>query len=91
MSIKNSVYIINKQLNWYGHVQIMNEERLPRKIFEWYPPGRRRKGRPQISWMQEVTTGMRENGINNLVCVDREGWGKKIKIKILAKDICENI
>ena len=52
----------------------MDEERLPRKILEWCPPGRRRrrKGRPQNSWMQEVTTGMREKGINNMEWVDRE-------------------
>ena len=33
MSIKNSDldYIRYKQLNWYGHVQRMNEERLPQK------------------------------------------------------------
>ena len=64
MSIKNSVldYIRYKQLNWYGHVQRMCEERLPRKILEWCPPGKRRKRRPRYSWMQEVTTGMRERG-----------------------------
>ena len=35
MSIKNSVfdYIRYKQLNWYGHVQRMEQERLPRRIF----------------------------------------------------------
>ena len=32
----------------------------------WCPTGRRRKGRPRNSWMQEVTTGMTEGGINNL-------------------------
>ena len=41
----------------------MNEERLPRKILKWYPPGRRRKGRPRNSWAQEVITEMREKGI----------------------------
>ena len=54
-----------KQLNWYGHVQRMDQERLPRRILEWCPPGRRRKGRPRNSWMQEVTTGMRERGIGD--------------------------
>ena len=36
MDIKNSVldYIRYKQLNWYGHVQRMNEKRLPLKIME---------------------------------------------------------
>ena len=42
-----------------------NGQRKPsRKIVEWCPPGRRRKGRSRISLMQEVTSGMREN--NNL-------------------------
>ena len=73
MSIKDSVldYVRYKQLSWYGHVQGMDHERFPRRIFEWCPPERRRKGRPRNSWMQEVTTGMGEMGINNL------GWIEK--------------
>ena len=73
-------YIRYKQLNWYGHVKRMNEERLPRKILKWCPSGRRRrrrrrrKERPRNSWMQEVITGMREKGINNMVWVDLEEW-----------------
>ena len=41
--------------------------------------------------MQEVTTGMREMGINNLEWVDREGWRKKNKIKTLDTGRCESI
>ena len=83
MNIKNSVldYIKYKQLNWYGHKQRMNKERLPRKILEWCLPGRRRrKGRPRNSWMQEVTTGMRERKIGDLEWVDREVRRKKINL-----------
>ena len=82
MNIKNSVldYIRYKQLNLYGHVQRMDQERLPRRILEWYPTGRRRKGRPRNSWMPEVTTGMRERGIGELERVDREGWRKNINL-----------
>jgi hypothetical protein len=71
MNITNSVldYIRYKQLNRYGHVQRMDEERLPRKILELCPPGRR-KGKTRNSWMQEFTTGMREKGINNRKWVD---------------------
>jgi hypothetical protein len=47
---------------------------------EWCLPGRRRKGRPQNLWIQEVTTGMREKGINNMEWIDREGWRKKIML-----------
>jgi hypothetical protein len=33
-----------KQLIWYGHLQRMSEERWPKKIWEWTPQGRRRRG-----------------------------------------------
>ena len=51
MNYKNSGldYTRYKQLNWYGHVQRMNEEMLPQKIVKWCPPGRRRKGTPRNS------------------------------------------
>ena len=63
-NIKNSVldYIRYKQLNWYGHIQRIDKQRILRNILKWCPPGRRRRGRPRNSWMQEVTTGMRETG-----------------------------
>ena len=65
----------------------MNQERLPRRILEWCPPGRRRrrrrrrrKVRPRNSWIQEVRTGMRKKRIGDLECVEREGWRKKINL-----------
>ena len=74
MNIKNSVldFIRYKQLNWYGHALRMDQQRSPRRILEWCPPGRRRKGRPQNSWLHKVTTGMRERGICDLEWVDRQ-------------------
>ena len=58
----------------------MNEEWLSPKILESCPPGRRGKGKPRNSWIQEVTTGMREGGINNMEWVPREEWRRKIKL-----------
>ena len=80
MNIENSVldYKRHKQLNWYGHVQRMNQERLPRRILKWCPPGRRRKGRSPNPWMQEVITGIKGRGIGDLEWVDREVWRKKV-------------
>jgi hypothetical protein len=40
---------------------------------------RRGKRRGRISWIQELTTGMREKGINNKEWIDREEWRRKIK------------
>ena len=45
------------------------------------PLGRRR-GRPRNSWMQEVTTRMREKEINSMECIDREEWKRKRKLKL---------
>ena len=64
----------------------MDQARLPRRILKWCPPGRRRNGRPRNSWMQEVTTGMRERGIGDFEWVDREGWRKKINLPEAQKD-----
>ena len=55
-----------------GHVRRKNEEKLPQTFLEMCPPGRRRKGRPRISWVWEIT-GMREKGIN-MEWIDREEW-----------------
>ena len=65
----------------------MDEEWLPRKILEWGPPERRRKGRPRNSWMEEAKTGMREKGIKNMEWVDRRRrkMENKNKIKTLVQ------
>ena len=39
-----------KQLKWYGHVQRMEEGRLPKQAMKWNPPGRRKLGRPKLTW-----------------------------------------
>ena len=82
LNIKNSVLDRYKQLNWYGHMQRMGEETLPRKFLELCSPERRRKVRPRNLWMQEVTRGMRGKGINNMEWVDREKWRRKLKLKL---------
>ena len=41
-------------------------------FFKWYSAGIRRKGKPRNSWMQDVTTGVKEKGIKNMDWIDRE-------------------
>jgi len=38
-----------KQLQWYGHVQGMDEGRLPKEVVKWRPPRRRKRGRPKLT------------------------------------------
>ena len=56
-------------------------ERFSRRILGCCSPGRARN-----SWMQEVTTGMREMRINILEWIDREGWTRKIKLKLQVQN-----
>ena len=44
--------IKTKQLQWYGHVQRMEEGRLPKEVMKWCPPGRRKRGRPKLTWAE---------------------------------------
>ena len=43
MNVRRSLLddIKTKQLQWYGHVQRMEEGRLPKEVVKWRPPGRR--------------------------------------------------
>jgi len=46
--------IKTKQLQWHGHVQRMEEGRLPTEITKWSPPGRRKLGRPKLTWVEGI-------------------------------------
>jgi hypothetical protein len=35
--------IKTRKLQWYGHVQRMEEGRLPEQVMKWRPPGRRKQ------------------------------------------------
>jgi hypothetical protein len=47
MGVRGSPDIIHiiekKRLQWYGHVKMMPEERIPKLIMEWIPPERKKK------------------------------------------------
>ena len=67
----------------------MNKERLTqKKKIVWCPPGRKRKGRPRNSWLQEVRTGMREKGIDSMEWIKREEWRRKIKTCVETLIFC---
>jgi hypothetical protein len=55
--------IKTKQLQWYGHVQRMEERRLTEEVMKWRPPGRRKRGRPKLSWAEEIRGLMGEKGL----------------------------
>jgi len=68
-----------KQLQWYGHVQRIEEGRLPKEVMKWSPPGRRKRGRPKLTWEQGIRGLMGEKGLIEEDWNDRGNWGKKIR------------
>ena len=55
--------IQRRKLKWYGHLLRMEDSRWPKKIYQWTSNGRRRRGRPQQSWRNQVTDFMRSRNM----------------------------
>ena len=67
--------IKSKQLQWYGHVQRMEEGRVAEGVMKWSPPGRRKRGRPKLTW---------EGGFRGLLggkVLMEEDWNDRDKCK----------
>jgi hypothetical protein len=43
----------NRRMAWLGHVMRMDGGRMPRRILEWKPMGRRIRGRPRKRWIED--------------------------------------
>jgi hypothetical protein len=56
MNIEKSLLddIKTKQLQWYGQVQRMEEGRLLKEVMKWHPSGRRKRGRPKLTWAEGI-------------------------------------
>lgn len=53
-----------KQLVWYGHVQRMEENRLPKQVLTWNPAGRRLRGKPRKSWREGIDSEIKDTGLD---------------------------
>jgi len=56
--------IKTKQLKWYGHVQRMEEGRIPKMVMKLSPPKRRKRGRPKATWAEGIRGLLGGKGIN---------------------------
>ena len=65
-----------KRLRWYGHLERMTMDRWPKRVWEWTPPQRRKRGRPRRSWRDDVEEAMAQRDLNVGDWLDRRGWKK---------------
>ena len=45
----------------------MSQERIPKKVLEWIPSGRRKRGRPRETWIADINEAMVEKELRELI------------------------
>jgi hypothetical protein len=60
-----------RRIAWLGHVMWMDEKRIPKRVLEWKPTGRRIRGRPRKRWIEYIEEYIQLIGI--------KGWRKLSK------------
>lgn len=63
-----------RQLVWYGHVERMNNGRIPKQILQWVPTERKKRGRPKATWMGGIQKAMSERNPQPGDWENREVW-----------------
>ena len=62
-------WIKGQRISWLGHLERMEEDRMPKKIFTQELEGSRRRGRPRKGW-KEVERGLQVLGVRR--------WGELV-------------
>ena len=63
-----------QRLRWYGHVRRREETYVGQRMLAMVPPGKRRGGRPQRRYIDNIREDMRELGTKETDTQDRGRW-----------------
>jgi len=69
-------WIKGLRISWLGHLERMEENRMPKEIFTQELEGTRRRGRPRKGWREEVERDLQVLGVRRWIefVIDREKW-----------------
>ncbi|PSN58363.1 hypothetical protein C0J52_12997 [Blattella germanica] len=66
------------RLRWIGHVERMEDGRMPKRLMHNDIMGVRKRGRPRKRWLQDVEQDLRR-GIRGWKVQDRDKWREIVK------------
>jgi len=69
-------WIKGQRISWLGHLEGMEEDRMPKKIFTEELEGTSRRGRPRKRWKEEVERDLQVLGVRRWreLVEDRKKW-----------------
>ena len=69
-------WIKEQRISWLGHLERMEEDRKPKKIFTQELEGTRIRGRPRKGWKEEVERDLQVMGVRRWreLVADRKIW-----------------
>jgi len=69
-------WIKGQRISWLGHLERMEENRMPKKIFAQELEETRRRGRPKKGWREDVERDLQVLGVRRWreLVIDRTKW-----------------
>jgi len=69
-------FIKGQRLSWLGHLERMEDDRMPKKIFTQELEGTKRRGRPRKGWKEEIERDLQVLGVRRWreLVADRKKW-----------------
>ena len=72
-------------LYWQRNLLRIDDSRWTKKIYQWTPLGRRRRGRPQQTWKNQVTDFMRIRNMEEDMTEVRHLWRLGVNGRLMAE------
>ena len=79
---ENIVKLIKGQrISWLGHLERLEEDKMPKKIFTQELEGTRQRGRPRKGWKEEVERDLQVLGVRRWreLVIDRKKWNDTVR------------
>jgi hypothetical protein len=69
-------FVKARRISWIGHVERMEDSRMPKRLMREKIYTRRKRGRPKVRWLDDVQEDLQEMGIEvwRRKAQDRDQW-----------------